>query len=344
MSGSLANTTIASATRVSIFRRMLRVRRFEETLLEHSSRERIGPIFVHIGQEATSAAIMEAAGPDDKFLTHHRNHGHVVARGSDVGRTYAELLGRRTGLLGGRGGGFHTADHSLGFLQSSAIVGGSISLLAGAGFAIKQTGGGDRVAIGFFGDSALEEGVAYEALNVAALWKLPAIFVCENNSSGVDASTHAGMPTLVHSAQRLTSIPEALGITTRLVNGADAGAVYAATLEARRLCIEGKGPVFLETPTDRWTGSQTIMPQYLGETEIEMLLGEVEPTHKDAEWAKRSDPLLPWTKALIADGAASRDELVAIDIEIKKEVAAGLQMALDSPRPDPATALERVFA
>lgn len=344
MSSSPSAPKLHSSTMLSIFERMMKVRRFEEALLEFVARgERIGPHFVHIGQEATCASVMEVAGPDDFFVTHHRNHGHLIARGSDPGRTYAELLGRRDGLLGGRGGGFHTADHSLGFLQSSAIVGGSISLLVGAGFAAQRLGGG-RVAIGFFGDSALEEGVAYEALNAAALWKLPAIFICENNTPGAAGSAHGGMPVLVHSAQRLTAIPEAMGMTTRLAHGSDAGAVHAAALEARELCLQGRGPVFIETPNERWTGSQTIIPQFLGATDMAVLFGDAEPSGKDADWASRSDPILHWTRRILAEAVASREELVKIDETIRADMATGLEMAVASPRPDPATALERVFA
>lgn len=337
-------TKLGKEGKMSILRRMLRIRRFEEALMEYvADGHPIGGYFVSVGQEGSAAAVMEAAHPHDRFLTHHRNHGHIIARGSDAAKTYAELLGRSIGHLGGRGGGFHLADHHLGFLQTSGIVGGSISLLTGAAFAAKQLGG-DQAAFGFFGDSAMEEGIAYEALNIAKLWNLPAIFICENNNPGALGAAQGGMPALVHAAQSLTAIADVLSVRSMLVDGSKVGDVYAAVCEARALCLAGEGPVFLEIPNERWTGSQSILPKFQGRTSIEAFCGDREAEGADADWVNRSDPITHWIREIIATGTAERAELLQIDAEIRSEMKTALDVAIAAPMPDPSTALEKVYA
>src|SRR5918995_661743 len=186
---------------------MMTIRRFEEEVdrLFHE-KAFFAHYHLYIGQEATGVALMESLGPDDKIATHHRNHGHVLARGSDPKLALAEILGRRDGLNHGSGGTLHMSDPDRGFISTSAIVGGSISLAAGAGFALKQEGG-DAISVGLFGDGALEEGIAYESLNLAALYELPVLFVCENNSEGALGSAGGGFPTSVSAVKDLTTTP-----------------------------------------------------------------------------------------------------------------------------------------
>jgi TPP-dependent pyruvate/acetoin dehydrogenase alpha subunit len=335
---------LSNEARLRIWKNMLRIRRFEEQLLLLAAQgHSFGNYHLYIGQEATGCAVLEAAGDQDLVLSNHRNHGHVIGRGVDPGRAFAEMLGRKTGLMGGRGGGLHLGDPTKGFLQTSAIVGGSISLAAGAAFGITQTGGG-RVAIGFFGDGSLEEGVAYEALNVAALWKLPVIFVCENNTPGALGTSNAGYPVLVHASQKLTAITEALGISSYQLNGEDAGAVYQHVARARQACLQGEGPVFFEMFTTRWPGSQRVIPKGYDPTSIRVLLNEVQPTGDDAEWILAHDPIRAWTSELVADGVAGRDQLIEIDAGICEQILLAARFALDSEAADPATALTGVFA
>jgi pyruvate dehydrogenase E1 component alpha subunit len=323
---------------------MLRVRRFEEELLVLSSQgHNFGNFHLYIGQEATGCAVLEAASDKDLILTNHRNHGHIIGRGVDAGRAFAEMLGRKTGLLGGRGGGLHLSDPAKGFLQTSAIVGGAISLAVGAAFGITQTGGG-KVAIGFFGDGSLEEGVAYEALNMAALWKLPVIFICENNTPGALGTSNAGYPVLVHASQKLTAITEALGISSHQLNGQDAAAVYQHVARARQACLQGEGPFFFEMFTTRWPGSQSVVPKGFDPTDICVLLDEVQPGGADAEWILAHDPIRFWTRALVADGVADRDQLIEMDAGIREQIGLAARFALDSEAADPATALTGVFA
>ena len=171
----------------------------------------VGHYHLYIGQEATGVAVMAALDKRDKLATTHRNHGHVLARGADPGRAMAEILGRATGLIGGRGGTIHLTEPDLGFISTSGIVGGCISLGVGAGYACRQRGDGS-VAVPFFGDGALEEGVSFEALNIASLWRLPVVFMCENNSTGSWAPGE-GYPTLVHASSDLCSIAQSLKIS-----------------------------------------------------------------------------------------------------------------------------------
>ena len=305
--------------------------------------ERIGNFHLYIGQEATGGPILELAEADDYLLTHHRNHGHVIGRGADAGRAFAELLGRESGLLGGRGGGLHLGDPSMGFLQTSAILGGAISLATGAAFGITRSGGG-RVAIGFFGDGSLEEGIAYEALNLAALWKLPVIFVCENNTPGAKGTGGGGSPISVHAAKRLTAITDSLGISSYEIDGSDVSAVYACVSEARQNCLNNKGPVFIEAQTTRWPGSQGVIPKSFGATDIRVGLGEADPSGEDADWIVKHDPLPRYVRGLVSEAVMTRDEILALDKEISAEILAGSRFALASAYPDPSTVLDRIFA
>ncbi len=345
MAASAATTVgLSHEACLRIWQNMLRIRRFEEQLLQLSAQgHRFGHFHLYIGQEATGCAVLEAASDQDLVLTNHRNHGHIIGRGVDPGRAFAEILGRQTGLLGGRGGGLHLCDPTKGFLQTSAIVGGSISLAAGAAFGINQTGRG-KVAIGFLGDGSLEEGIAYEALNVAALWQLPVIFICENNTPGALGTSNAGYPVLVHASQKLTAITEALGISSHQVNGEDAAEVYQHVARARQACLQGEGPSFLEMFTTRWPGSQRVTPQGFDPTDMRILLGEVEPSGSDAEWIVAHDPIRAWTRTLVAEGIAGRDQLIELDAGISEQIERAARFALDSAPADPATALTGVFA
>ena len=195
----------SAARRWELLRTMLRMRRFEEAVFRLSTeRHFAGHFHIYIGQEATGAAIIAALDARDRLATTHRNHGHVIARGADPAAALAEILGRAGGLNGGRSGTLHLSDPSLGFISTSAVVGGCISLAVGAGYACKQNGDGS-VAAAFFGDGALEEGVSYEAMNIASLFKLPVLFVCENNSADAWGSARGGYPTSVQPHRLLCS-------------------------------------------------------------------------------------------------------------------------------------------
>jgi pyruvate dehydrogenase E1 component alpha subunit len=328
----------------SILDTMLLIRRFEEAVLRLSGEKRfVGHYHLYIGQEATGAAVMALLEPRDRIATTHRNHGHVLARGADPGRAMAEIMGRAGGLCGGRGGTIHLSDPDLGFLSTSGIVGGCISLGVGGGYACRQRGEGAVCAV-FFGDGALEEGVSFEALNIASLWHLPVLFVCENNSTGSWAPGE-GYPTLVHASSDLCSIARSLNIAAVRVDGADAAAVHAAAAEAIAQCRAGKGPVFIEAVTRRWPGNNPLWPEPVtGTTDIRMATGEAAPAGEHADWLDRHDPVLRLGRALARGGPEQAARLKLLDAAVAARIDAAVSFALASPFPAAATAFDHVFA
>jgi TPP-dependent pyruvate/acetoin dehydrogenase alpha subunit len=326
--------------------RMLIIRRFEETVdhLFHDDHAFMTHYHLYIGQEATGVGLMEALGPDDKLATHHRNHGHVLARGSEPGRALAEILGRETGLNHGSGGTLHMSDPDLGFISTSAIVGGSISLANGAGFALKQEGG-DAIAVALFGDGALEEGIAYEALNLAALWSLPVLFFCENNSPGALGSAGGGFPTSVSAVEDLTDIPRTFGIPIETVDGRDPELVYEVSARAADHCRRREGPFFVHVVTDRWAGSQPLWPELAtGETDISMATDDSGISGEHADWYRDHDPVLLYARRLLDSGEITAEELGAMDERVTAGIAEAREFAVSSPRPTPESALDNVFA
>jgi acetoin:2,6-dichlorophenolindophenol oxidoreductase subunit alpha len=323
---------------------MLIIRRFEEAVLRLSKEGKFrGHYHLYIGQEATGAATMAVLEPRDRMTTTHRNHGHVLGRGADPGAAMAEILGRATGLNRGRGGTIHLSDPDLGFLSTSGIVGGCISLGVGVGYACKRKKDGS-VSVAFFGDGALEEGVSFEALNIASLWKLPVLFMCENNSTGSWAPG-AGYPTLVHASSDLGSIPRSVGITTERVDGADTAAVHACVTEAVAKCRRGEGPVFIETMTKRWPGNNPLWPEPVtGSTDLRMATGEASASGEHADWLEHHDPVLRLARSLVQDGAQARARLAALDRDTGERIAAAVRFALESPLPEARTAFDHVFA
>lgn len=329
----------------AIFATELLIRRFEEAVAVLSSEgANFGHFHLYIGQEATGAAAMACLRPEDRIATTHRNHGHVVARGAALGPALAEILGRAGGLSGGRGGTIHLTAPELGFISTSGVVGGAISLGVGAAYACRAKRDGSLAAI-FFGDGALEEGIAFEALNLAALWTLPALFICENNSEDAWGTAKGGFPTLIHAAGDLRAIPGSMGIPAVRVDGTDAAAVLAAVGHASETIRAGGGPVFIEAMTRRWAGSAPLWPELsTGITDLRMATGEraiADGPH--AAWYRTHDPVLRLARELRAMGVESA-ALFAMDAEIQARVAAAKAWALASPVPAPETAGEHVFA
>jgi TPP-dependent pyruvate/acetoin dehydrogenase alpha subunit len=323
---------------------MLTIRRFEEAVLHMSVEGQFrGHYHLYIGQEATGAAVMSVLEPRDRITTTHRNHGHVLARGADPGRAMAEILGRASGLNGGRGGTIHLSDPDLGFLSTSGIVGGCISLGVGGGYACKRKRDGS-IAASFFGDGALEEGVSFEALNIASLWKLPVLFLCENNSSGSWAPGE-GYPTLVHASSDLCSIPQSVGISTMRVDGADVAAVHAAATDAVWRCRRGEGPVFIEAMTKRWPGNNPLWPELVtGVTDVRMATDERSTEGEYRDWFENHDPVLRFARTLAIGGSAAKTRLRALDAQTRARIETAVRFALESPLPSAESAFERVFA
>jgi pyruvate dehydrogenase E1 component alpha subunit len=257
----------------------------------------------------------------------------------------AEILGRDTGLNRGRGGTIHLSDPDRGFVQTSGIVGGAVGLAVGAGYACKQKGEG-AVTAAFFGDGSLEEGLSFEALNIASLWKLPVIFICENNSADAWGTAKGGFPTLVHAADDLRSIPGSMGIEAMRVDGTDPFAVHDAVHLAAERCRAGTGPIFIEAMTRRWAGSAPLWPELAtGITDIGMATGEiaiVDGPHR--AWFETNDPLLRLARELAAAGSQAKARLHQIDKAVSARIRDAVDFATGSPFPAEDSAQRYVFA
>ena len=310
------------AAELERYRTMCLIRAFEERAVALSESGAIpGGIHPYIGQEAVAVGICSALRGDDVITSTHRGHGHVLAKGADPGRMLAELAGRSDGLNRGRGGTMHAADLSLGILGANAIVGAAAPIAVGAAWAARRKGT-DRVAVTFFGDGGLTQGVVFEAMNLAAARKLPVLFVCENNvyalSLSVDEAV-AGDPT----ARAAT-----FGMAAETVDGMDVEAVHAAATAAVARARAGEGPTFLECRTYRFEGHHTF--------EAGVDLGYRTDAEVD-EW-RAIDPLE------VQRGRLDPAGLAGINEEVARIVDEAVELALSSPPPDPGGALDDLYA
>jgi acetoin:2,6-dichlorophenolindophenol oxidoreductase subunit alpha len=325
------------------FRRMLVIRHFEERLIAlHDEGQARGHYHVYIGQEATAVPAISCLAPGDSLFTTHRNHGHLLARGAEPARLYAEIMGRRDGYNGGKGGTLHTAVPALGFHHTSAIVGGIIPLAAGAAYAAKARKTG-ALAVCLIGDGALEEGAAPETLNIASLWKLPVLFLCENNGKyGADRLSVAAQSRNM-AAYPLTDLPGAYKIPAVQVDGSDAAQVYGAVSEAVEKIRRGEGPQFIETQTVRWPGNDDNWPVAPVATRVGLAWDANPVPEKQREWYRLCDPVLIFARELAERGTARREELTQLEDEVLREIDEAAKFALASPFPDPGEALRDVF-
>lgn len=306
---------------IELYRQMVLIRRFEERAGEMYTRGKIaGFLHLAIGQESANVGAVAGLKPDDDIFTHYRDHGHAIARGLDPNALMAELFGRETGVAGGRGGSMHFADASKHFWGGYAIVGAHLPLAVGMAFARQRQGDG-RVVMVIFGDGSTNTGPFHEAMNLAAVWKLPVIFFCENNMYG--------MGTAIHRASAETEMYKrgaAYNIESRQVDGSDVLAVRDTVREAAALCREGKGPVFVEAVTYRFRGHSTADPELYRDRE------EVQ------QWRAR-DPIPRFRQRLIDEGIADDAELKAVEQEVEDVVDESIRFADESPEP----ALETIF-
>jgi len=330
---------------LDLYRRMVLIRRFEEGLVLYAKTgASIGHFHVYIGQETIGVPALSLLSPDDFIATTHRNHGHLLARGADPGRLLAEILGKVTGYCRGKGGTLHLAVRDLGFLPTSAVVGGVLPTATGAAFAAKKLGL-PRVSVCCFGDGALEEGAFYEAVNMASLWALPVVYLCENNSFGAVGATVGEYSSSTMAATRLTDLAAAFGVAALAFDGGDAAAVHRAMGDAVARARAGEGPTFLEPQVVRWPGSRPLWPDLVtGETDLAMAWDPARIPAEHADWHASHDGLLRFTRDLLGAGLAGPDEILAIDGDVRRTVAEATRFALESPYPAPAVALEDVFA
>jgi TPP-dependent pyruvate/acetoin dehydrogenase alpha subunit len=308
-----------------LFATMALVRAFETKVAELYRDGEI-PGFVHtsLGQEAVAAGVGGALAEGDYVATTHRGHGHCLARGMEVDGMMAELFARGAGVCHGKGGSMHIADPSRGVLGANAIVGASLPLAVGAGLSSKRLAQG-RVAVAFFGEGAVNQGAFHEAVNLAAIWDLPVLLVCENNiyAEFSDSRTLTRVPRVVDRCG-------AYGIEAETVDGNDVAAVYRLTEQAAERCRAGKGPFLIEAETYRWHG------HYEGDSQ------PYKPDDEVASWRER-DPLEVSTARLTAAGEASAQELQALREDAAKFVDAAVERARSLPAPDPEEAYADVF-
>ncbi|MFY9416732.1 MAG: thiamine pyrophosphate-dependent dehydrogenase E1 component subunit alpha [bacterium] len=310
---------------VWMYRKMVEIRIFESRVAELFAAGKI-PGFVHlyIGEEAVAVGACANLKDTDFITSTHRGHGHCIAKGGRLDLMMAELFGKETGYCKGKGGSMHIADVEIGILGANGIVGGGLGIAPGAGLSAKMRGT-DQVTICFFGDGASNQTTFHEGINLASAWKLPVIFVCENNQYGISLhqSRHQNITDI---ADRAT----AYGIPGVVVDGNDVMAVYEAVGEAVKRARAGEGPSLVECKTYRWRGHFEGDPQmYRPQEEIE-------------EW-KAKDPI-PRFEALLAEmGVMTAEEAEAIRKEVAAEVEAAVEFAEKSPEPAPEAALEDLY-
>jgi len=310
--------TIDRATALELYRVMRTIRSFEERSTQLFGENKIwGTIHSYAGEEAIAAGVCAHLRDDDWITSTHRGHGHCIAKGADLGKMFAELLGRETGYCRGRGGSMHIADTSKGNLGANGIVGGGIPIATGAALTAKQLGT-DQVAVSFFGDGAVNQGGFHESANLAAIWKLPVIYVCENNQYAESLPVKRAF-----AVEDISRRAEGYGMPGRRVNGRDVRAVYEAAGELIAHARRGGGPAFLVADTYRHEG------HYYGDPRKYQTKDEIEG------WKTRFDPLVD-TRTWITDTKlATQAELDAIDAEVIEEATRAVAWAEAGPPASP---------
>lgn len=325
-------------------RKMLLIRHFEERLIGLHWEDRFrGHYHVYIGQEGTGVPALSLLRPDDLLFSTHRNHGHILARGGDPARLLAEILGRRDGYNRGKGGSFHTSPRALGFLQCSGVVGGIVPLATGAAYAARARGSG-QIAVCLFGDGALEEGAIPESFNMAALWKLPVLFLCENNGKYGAGNAVGAQQSATMAVYPLVDLPKAYQISSKQIDGIDSGTVHETLRESIDAIRRGEGPRFIETQTVRWPGSETNWPVVEAPTTVELAFDRSAAPESVRNWYAQSDPVLRFIREMVESDTASKEELVELNESAVDEIARSVEFAFNSPFPDLREAETDVYA
>jgi pyruvate dehydrogenase E1 component alpha subunit len=320
------SAAIPAALQRDALRKMILIRRFEESAEEAYMRGSIhGTMHLSIGEEACPVGVCLALRPSDYITSTHRGHGHCIAKGADVKLMFAEFFGKEAGYCRGRGGSMHIADVESGNLGANGVVGGGLPIATGAGLSLKRQHR-DAVVVCFFGDGASNEGAFHESLNMAALWHLPVIYVCENNKYGMSVSTERSMA-VKHVADRAV----AYAMPGVRVDGNDFFAVYAATEAAVAHARAGEGPTLIECETYRIRGhSRSDRNRYRTKEEI--------------EYWKGRDPIAFLERWLLADKVMSEAEIAAVHAEVEAEIQAAIRFASEAAAPRPEDVLAYVYA
>lgn len=301
-----------------MYRQMVRIRTFEDNANQlYLSAKMPGLTHMYSGEEAVAVGICEALKVTDKITSTHRGHGHCVAKGAEFKEMFCELLGKEEGYCRGKGGSMHIADQSNGNLGANAIVGGSMGIATGSAFTAKLLGK-DDVTVCFFGDGATAQGLMYEVMNMAALWKLPVIYACENNGYSEYTKTEE------IAAGSITARAEAFGIEAHQVDGQDVLAVNKLTQDLVARARKGEGPFFMELMTYRYHG------HHVGDINREYYRSKEE----EKDWKENRDPIIKFRGWLVEQGIATEDEIEAMNAEVKKDAEEAVAYAEAAPYPN----------
>ncbi len=312
---------------LDVYRQMVRIRMFEERAAElYRSGELPGFLHSSVGQEAVAVGACAHLMPADVITSTHRGHGHVIAKGARLDRMMAELYGKETGYCRGKGGSMHIADLDLGILGANGIVGGGIPIAVGAALALKLRGE-RRIVVAFFGDGATNTGAFHEGLNLAAVWEVPCVFVCENNEYAESTSrrTHQRVEDIATRAV-------AYGMPGTIADGMDVLSVHAVVGEAIERARRGGGPALVEAKTYRFSGHHLGDPgtTYRGKEEVELY--------------RRRDPIKLFREKLGREGLVTPAELEAVEGEVAGELEQAVRFGRESPLPKVETALEDIYS
>jgi pyruvate dehydrogenase E1 component alpha subunit len=322
---SARNNADAAPDPIALLQTMMNIRRFEEKAAEMYARGKIkGFLHLYIGQEAVATGAIAALRADDYIVTHYREHGHALARGLEPGRVMAELFGKATGVTGGRGGSMHLFDVSKSFFGGYAIVAGHMPLACGLALA-EQYKGTNRIVANFIGDGSVNEGEFHEALNLASVWKLPVIFICENNLYGMGTAMRR-VSALVEVYKRA----EAYGIDAEQVDGMDVIAMDEAVSRLAAKVRAGDGPAFLEAICFRFRGHS-------------MADAELYRTKEEVEHWRKLDPIAQFSQKLIADKTIAKADITAMQAQSDALVADAAKFAEDSPNPSLESLMRHVY-
>jgi len=317
---------ISKECKVEMLYKIILIRAFEKQAEKLFMKNLVhGTMHLSIGEEAVPVGSIFAAEKTDYITSTHRGHGHMIAKGGDIKKMFAEFLGKETGYCHGKGGSMHITDFSLGNLGANGVVGAGIPIATGAALALKMKRKKD-IVLTFFGDGAANEGIFYESLNMATIWKLPQVFICENNMYAMSSPVSKFVPT-----QNISDRAAAFGIPGITIDGMDVIAVYEIVKEAIDRAREGKGPTLIEAKTYRYRGHSK------GDINLYRTREEIE------KW-KKKDPIINFIKKLKESGEINDKKIEKIKKDVAKEIEDGVNFALNSTEPSTDTLLEYVYA
>jgi pyruvate dehydrogenase E1 component alpha subunit len=310
---------------VEMYKRMLEIRFFEEKVFDLYAQNLVpGTIHLYLGEEAVAVGVCSVLRKDDYITSTHRGHGHCIAKGAELKRTMAEILGKKTGYCKGKGGSMHIADFSIGMLGATAVVGAGLPIAVGAGLSIKLRKT-DQVVACFFGEGASNQGTFHESINMASIWKLPVIFVCENNLYAMGTRQSRVM-----AIENVADRAVAYGIPGVVVDGNDVLAVYEITQKAVERARKGEGPTLIECKTYRHKGHSRVDP------------AKYRPREEVEEWLAK-DPIKRFKEKLLQINTLTESEIQQIEKEVSDEIEEAVKFAVESPYPAPEEALEDVY-